>query len=415
MITLQTRMKNIAFAVIGLCAIVFIGLNYADLGRFVGMRGYYVISVDLPQTGGLATNADVTYRGTSIGRVGELHLTDTGVVADLRIDSGAPKIPSATQAVVANRSAVGEEYIDLRPNTDGGPYLAAGARIPRSATTIPAPVTDLLSSLNNLAASVPQDSLRTLVDELGNAFTGQGPNLTALLDSSQTFVDKASENIEPTTALVGNSATVLATQNEQSQAIESFGKNARLLADQLKRSDPDLRKLIAAAPGASTELTTLVKQLDPSFSVLLANMTTTSDILKNRAPALDTLLSKLPAVVSAATTMIDPKTGTLRFGMTTNFFDPLPCVSGYGGTQYRNGTDTGAGKPFNTAAHCAASPSSGQNVRGSANAPNAGKLPPPAKAGSLGLTGTSDGLPGALGEPGLPAATGTLLAPGAGR
>jgi phospholipid/cholesterol/gamma-HCH transport system substrate-binding protein len=414
MITLQTKIKNIAFAIIGLLAMGYVALNYANLGWLLGQRDYYIVSVELPQTGGLTTNADVTYRGMSIGRVGTIHLTDDGVLADLRIKDGAPKVPARTQAVVANRSAVGEEYIDLRPTADGGPYLAAGSRIPRSATQIPAPVTELLSSLSDFAASVPPDALRTFVNEIGLAFNGQGQNLGALLDSTHTFVEKADKNAAPTTGLIDNSATVLATQNDLSQSITSFGRNARLLAEQLRKSDPDLRRLIAAAPGASSELSKLVDQLDPSFSVLLANLTTTSDVLKNRAPVFDELAARLPAVVAAANSMIAKRGDqyVLNFGMVPTFFNPEPCTDGYGGTPYRNGNDLSAGKPFNTAARCASPPSTGKNVRGSANVPNYGKLPPPARAGSLGLPESP--LPGALAEPGLPASGGTLLSPSAG-
>ncbi|WP_018653207.1 MCE family protein [Actinomadura flavalba] len=412
MVTLSTKLKNIAFLIIGTFAIGFIALNYAKLGGLVGLKGYYVVSVELPQTGGLTTHADVTLRGTSVGRVGPLKLTDDGVIAELQIDHDAPNIPRQTQAVVANRSAVGEQYIDLRPSSDAGPYLAAGSRIPRSATATPAPVTDLLTSVNALAASVPLESLRVVVDEFGTAFNGQGQNLQALMDSGRQFTKHANENIEPTSRLIQDTQTVLRTQNDNAGAIVQFGRDARLLAQQLRTSDPDLRRLIAAGPGASREMERLLDDLDPSFSVLLANMTTTSDVLKTRAPALEELLSKLPGVVGAASSVIQD--GKLQFGMTTTFFNPRPCTAGYGGTQNRNGLDTSPGKPFNTDARCASPPSSGINVRGSGNAPGGGALPPPRRAGSLGVSGAG-ALPGALGTPPLPPSTGTLLQPGTGR
>ena len=153
--TAATRIKNIVFLIVGLLAMGYVGLNYADLGGYVGYRDYYVVTADLAEAGGLAENADVTYRGTSVGRVGELRLTDAGVLADLKIEKSAPRVPANTRAVVANRSAIGEQYIDLRPVTASGPYLAAGSVIPRAAPATPAPVTDLLTSVNALAASVP--------------------------------------------------------------------------------------------------------------------------------------------------------------------------------------------------------------------------------------------------------------------
>ena len=49
----------------------------------------------LPQTGGLFTHSNVTYRGVSVGRVGPIELTDDGVEAELRIENDAPPIPDS--------------------------------------------------------------------------------------------------------------------------------------------------------------------------------------------------------------------------------------------------------------------------------------------------------------------------------
>ena len=67
----------------------------------------------------------LAYQG-AVGEVGALRLTDDGMEADLVIDDDAPPIPANSRAVVANRSAVGEQYVDLQPLSDGGPYLTDG-------------------------------------------------------------------------------------------------------------------------------------------------------------------------------------------------------------------------------------------------------------------------------------------------
>ena len=282
MLTLGTRLKNIAFLVIGVLVIAYIGLRYADLGRYVGMRGYYVVGMDLAETGGLFPGSDVTYRGVSVGRVGDLRLTSTGVRADLHISDSAPKIPAHLQAVVANLSAVGEEYVDLRPYGGGGPYLADGGMIPRGATQVPPPVTTLLTNVNDLAASVPLDSLRTVVDELGRTFEGRGEDLQTLLDSAGDLTQAADAAAPATTQLILDGRTVLRTQREEGEALLSFARSARLLAGQLDRSDVDLRRLITTAPVAATEISGLLRDLDPSLSVLLANLTTTSELFVTR-------------------------------------------------------------------------------------------------------------------------------------
>ncbi len=72
-------------------------------------------------SGGIFTNAEVTYRGVPVGRVGDLTLTQDGVSVALMIDDSAPQIPASAKAVVANRSAIGEQYVDLQPDTTRAP------------------------------------------------------------------------------------------------------------------------------------------------------------------------------------------------------------------------------------------------------------------------------------------------------
>lgn len=396
MLTLGTRLKNIAFLLIAVLVLGYIGYRYADLSRLVGVRGYYVVSMDLPQTGGLFPGSDVTYRGVSVGKVGSLGVTDTGVRAELHINDSAPKIPANLQAVVANLSAVGEEYVDLRPPGTGGPYLHGGAHIEQRNTQIPPPVTNLLTSVNNFASSVPLNSLRTVVDELGNTFQGQGENLQRLLDAGSAFTQQADQSTPATNKLIVDGQTVLRTQRDEGNAFVSFARSTNLLAGQLDRSDIDLRRLITNAPKAATELTGLLRDTDPSLSVLLANLLTTSDLAVTRQRGLEETLVRLPQLVAAGSTAITSK--GVRFGLALTFFSPLPCTNGYGGTTYRNGLDTSSGPPLNTAASCRAPASSGIDVRGSANAPSGG-VPVPAKSSA---SFTNAALPGALGLPSVP-------------
>ncbi|MFE6993322.1 MlaD family protein, partial [Streptomyces pharetrae] len=82
MITLAVRLKNLAFLLIAVLALSYLGIRYADLGRYAGVADHYTVDVRLPHTGGLFTHSDVTYRGVSVGRVGPIGLTSDGVVAE---------------------------------------------------------------------------------------------------------------------------------------------------------------------------------------------------------------------------------------------------------------------------------------------------------------------------------------------
>jgi phospholipid/cholesterol/gamma-HCH transport system substrate-binding protein len=391
MITRATQAKVIAFVLIALAVLGYIAVRYASVGRYVGVRSYYTVKVDLSDAGGIFPNANVTYRGVSVGRVGTVSLTSTGVQADLNISDSAPKIPANVQAVVADLSAVGEEYVDLRPQTRGGPYLTANQVIPQAETQIPQPVTQLLTSIDNLANSLPAGSLRTVVNELGNAFSNQGPNMQVLLDSSYQLT-RTSLAAEPqSTQLINDGRAVLATQQDESSAIKSWSSSMEQFAQQLASSDSDLRRLITAAPQASEQVTGLLKDNDPSLGIVFANLLTTSDLELTRQNGLEEVLSILPADIAAGSTAIT--TNGANFGVALDFFDPLPCTSGYSGTTYRNGTNTAPTSKLNTGASCTEPASTGIDVRGSAHAPPGGPPPPAALPGGAPAPAVTPNLP----------------------
>ncbi|MEC3973724.1 MlaD family protein [Amycolatopsis sp. H20-H5] len=384
MLTTRVRIQVIAFVIIALATTAFVGANYAGLGRLFGNSGY-TVRLELSEGGGLFTNGEVTYRGVAVGRVGELRLTDTGMEADLLINGSAPPIPVNSQAVVANRSAVGEQYVDLQPRTGDKPYLDEGSTIPRESTTLPLPVQNLLTNLDSLTASVPTQDLRTVVDELDNALAGAGPNLQVLLDSTSSFTQSASQHLPQTVKLIDDGATVLRTQADSSSAWRSFSSNAKLFAAQLAGSDGDLRKLIAAAPPASTELSALLRENNPGLPILLANLLTTSQVFAARTDGLEQLLVNQPKAVAAVAPAVTNPDGSARpaakLGLALTFYDPLPCRAGYGSTAYRGSADVSP-MPFNTDARCTLESGDPSSVRGSQNAPHAG-VPAAAKPGTL--------------------------------
>ena len=78
----------------------------------------------------------------TVGRVESVGLTDDGVVAHMRLNSGTP-VPDNVTATVKSVSAIGEQYVDLVPPDepsadDAARRCDASARTaPRSARTSP--------------------------------------------------------------------------------------------------------------------------------------------------------------------------------------------------------------------------------------------------------------------------------------
>src|SRR5262249_48693642 len=158
------------------------------------------------------------------------------------------------------------------------PYLSASSVIPVNRTQVPISTDKVLRDLDDLAVSVPTKSLQTVVDELDKAFSGTGPDLQALLDSTGSFTQAAQDHPPQTISLLSSAGTVLDTQNAQSGNIRTFSTSLAQLNAQLKNSDADIRHLIAATPAAADQVTGLLRDTGTNLGVVLANLLTTSNI-----------------------------------------------------------------------------------------------------------------------------------------
>jgi phospholipid/cholesterol/gamma-HCH transport system substrate-binding protein len=376
-ITRKIRVQLAVFLLIAAVGVTYVGARYAGLDRLFGAGGYRV-TVQLADSGGIFENAEVTYRGVAVGRVVDMRLTRTGVAAELHIVDTAPPVPAATRAVVTNRSAIGEQFVDLQPDDGAPPYLADGSVIPVERTALPPRTEDVLAHLDGLLTSVPIDSVQIVVEELGTAFDGAGPPLQRLIDGGGTFIDTASEHLPQTVGLLTDGRTVLATQEAQRAEILRYSSGLRQIAEQLSDSDPDLRRVITTSPEVARSVQDLLRRSGSDLSVLIANLVTVSEVTESRTDAIEQLLVAFP-VVNAFTPSTAPD-GRGHLGLVLNFFDPLPCTRGYEDTAQRSAAETTTAEP-NYDVRCAEPPDSPISVRGAQNAPRGDDVGGPAAPG----------------------------------
>ncbi|MFG1621079.1 MCE family protein [Kribbella sp. NPDC049227] len=369
MITRAVRIQLMVFLLITVVGVAFVGAKYAQVDKLFFDEDY-TVSASFAESGGIFTGAEVTYRGQPVGRVGELKLLSDGVEVNLDIEKKA-KIPSDLLAVVANRSAIGEQYVDLQPRRDGGPYLRDNSKIARADTAIPIDTTELLLNLDQLVNSVDKKSLQTTVRELGAALKGRGTDLQRIIDSSGTLIDDADANILQTIKLINDGDTVLATQVASGDAIKTWAKNLALLSDTLVSSDADLRQVIDQGSLASQQVTGLIQDNRADIAVLLGNLLTVSEMTAVRLDAVEQLLVVYPAV-SMGGYVVPAKNSDghydAHFGLVLGF-DPPACRAGYGSTNKRVPQDL-TNTPANNKAGCTAKPSTDVNVRGAQNKPS---------------------------------------------
>ena len=326
------------FAVISVVGVSYVALRYVGADSLIGL-GPYTVKVQLAESGGIFPDASVSYRGVEIGKVGDMRVTPQGLEVDLEIEREAAQVPTSSVAVIANRSAVGEQYVDLQPPSNAGPYLEDESIIPMQQTRTPVPVDELLANVNALATSVPLPELRQTVDELFLAFDRAGPDLQRLLDSSNVLIPDAIRNLPQTTQLLRDGRIVLETQSQLGPQITSLARDLQLFTAQLEADDPNLRRLVTAAPPAARELEGLIRDVGPDLSRVLANTLTVTRILESRRAGIEQILVTYPALSAAAPTVV-PGDGRVHFGLVLNIADPPYCTNGYLQAQGNGDPDT---------------------------------------------------------------------------
>lgn len=366
-ITPAIKFQLALFLAITVAGITYVGANYVGLFKGIGSNAC-TVHVDLADSGGLFSNAEVTYRGVTVGRVGPLHLIDKGVQADLNLDDcSSPRIPVSSEAIVTDRSVIGEQYLNLIPQSGAGPYLAAGDVIPMAHTKLPTSTTALLRDMDALVKSVDVGALQTTIGELGKAFSDRGDDLARLLSSTSALVTSADQNLPTTIDLIKASGVVLQTQLDEAGPLRSFSHDLALLSAQLKASDPDIRSLLDNGPSQLGVITDFVQQNRTDLGVTLANLVTVGDVVLAHLGGVEEILILYPQVPASAPGVIQD--GVERLGLVVNHAnDPPDCEAGYGSTDKRQPNDV-APKAPNVSAKCTAPPASGVNVRGSQNVP----------------------------------------------
>lgn len=330
----QATIQLVVFSVIAMTALAAMGLHFMRLPATLLGVGRYTVTVELAHTGGLYSTSNVTYRGSEVGRVTSVHLTNGGVEADLSLKSGID-IPSDLTAAVHSQSAIGEQYLELRPRDEASPPLKNGDVIPLSRTSVPADINALLNAVNAGLKAVPRDNLKTVIDESFTAVGGLGPQLSTLVKGTTDLSIEARANLEPLLALIDNARPVLDSQTQTSDAIQGWASHLATVTRELATHDGAVARLIDNSGPALDQARALVEQLQPTLPILLANMVNVSQVALTYHANLEQLLVLVPQLVSVESAGLVANHNTkqayqgqyLSFNLNLNL--PVPCTTGF--------------------------------------------------------------------------------------
>jgi phospholipid/cholesterol/gamma-HCH transport system substrate-binding protein len=369
MLSRFVRIQLIIFTIMSIIGVLVMMFAYMHVPTLLGI-GRITVTLELPAAGGLYRFSNVTYRGVQVGKVTGVGLTQNGAKATLSLAT-SPKIPANLRAEVRSISAVGEQYVDLRPRTDSCPCLRDGAVIHAGKNDIPSPVGPMLDKTSALINSIPKDKLSALLDESFKGFNGSGYDLGSLFDSSAKVADYSNAVSDRTRTLFEDSVPLLDSQAETADSIRLWARSLAGVSEQVATDDTQVRTLLQNGPGAADEAARLLEQVKPTLPVLLANLTTLGQVAVTYHPSLEQLLVILPPAIAElqAAFPTNNYTGLPTGGFHISIADPPACTVGFlPPSQWRSPADqTEADTPDGL--YCKLPQDSPLGVRGARNYP----------------------------------------------
>ena len=329
MITKRIRIQLLVFSALGATAFALIFFHYLHIPRLMGI-GQTRIEAHFTNGGGLYPNANVTYRGVTVGTVTGMKLSPNGAEADLSVASSA-HVPRNVTATIKSVSAIGEQYVDLVPMPNpGDQVIANGDLIPVADTRVPVPIATVLDNVDMLVKSAPLGSLTTVLHEADLGFRNLAPSLAQLSADSQSLISAASANFPQTDRLIRDVGPVLDGQLASSDAIRTWAADLNGFSAKMAGSDAQLRALFQDVPAAARGVTQIFGDHSSQAPRLIATADVSAQLVKAYYPAVEQVLSVYPMVAAADIASDTPNHGRafgLSFKTIANY--PGGCSDGW--------------------------------------------------------------------------------------
>jgi phospholipid/cholesterol/gamma-HCH transport system substrate-binding protein len=217
-----------------------------------------------------------------------------------------------------------------------GAPLKNGDVIARDRSSIPPNIGTLLEAANRNVEGIPNDHLKTVVDQGYTALGGLSSDISRLVQGGTALTIDADKNGDALTSLIDNSQPVLDSQVDSADAIHAWAAHLATITGQLQNNDSASAGVLEKGPGAADEARALLDRLKPTLPTLLANLVSIEKVAIVYQPAIEQLLVLLPqGTAEIAATMVPDlynKTDYRGFFLSFNLFNlnlPPTCNTGF--------------------------------------------------------------------------------------
>jgi phospholipid/cholesterol/gamma-HCH transport system substrate-binding protein len=227
--------------------LVILGLlstSCAVLGFPQACEGTEVIGY-FEEVGDLVENANVQSSDVEIGTIQNIELDGWNAKVDMCLDEGE-KIPEDSNFVVRTTSLLGEKFVDIRPQSEGPPYLADGATIDVDRTSKATELEEIFAKLAAILGTGNLEQINRFTTSQAEILRDRAPQLREVLSRLRQFTDVLNDKSGALAQSVDSLDSVARTVLDDSAVLEnfldSFAGSSKVLSDQKE----ELQDLVVA-------------------------------------------------------------------------------------------------------------------------------------------------------------------------
>jgi phospholipid/cholesterol/gamma-HCH transport system substrate-binding protein len=192
------------------------------------------LSMDVADINNVVVESNVLFRGVPVGKVSGIDSSVSTATIHFYID-GKYKVPADSLVRLENLSALGESYLELEPQSSGGPAFRDGQRIAADYVKQPPSISELGTSVVRVLNELNPGQLQNVIDEADTAL----PDPYAVLP-----------NLQRASLLLRNTTTDLNGRGKEAlENVQSLLENAGFVGPALAGAAPSVRDV---GPGIQT-------------------------------------------------------------------------------------------------------------------------------------------------------------------
>ena len=213
----------------------------------------YRVNVSFAEATQLATEADVRISGVPVGRVKTIEPdTTTGrSTVEIELESRYVPLPSDAQAILRQKTLLGETYVELTPGSPDAEPVADGGTLDESQVS----PTVQLDEIYRTFDAETRAAFQTWMQEQARAIGENGSDLNAALGNLGPFAEDTAELVDilnrqegAVRNLVSNTGVVFEALTERDGQLRSLIENSNRVFEATASRDEQLKEAFIALP-----------------------------------------------------------------------------------------------------------------------------------------------------------------------